>query len=474
MMVTNPDQWELLNKASRASQPGNSGLYTEVMSLLRQQQDGLVVMPNLYDRALCFQLPASLETGLTVVVSPSIPLIEDQVNELQSRELPVAALHSQLPPDLRRETLRRLDRQALSLIFITPELLLSQPVWTRLTHSTLKLNGLLVDEAHTLVHWSEAFRPAYQRLGTVRTTLNQAFGILAFSAAADPFTQATIQRVLNLKQPQALYSDLEAPQVQMTVKRTWTPAGRRRTIANYIRKQESPGLIYARTHKDANELSEWLAQQGFKTLPYHSGLEASEQRQLERSWKKGDLQFLVCKTFKGILNPRCRWVAYYQPPATLTDYIQAISQAKQPSESFMVVSEPTGILDPVDRKLQGFLRQQWQTMQTQAIKLLQQLPDSGCLEDWGQSKDRTLALALLHWAGCIDWTHPFQFQVKSRPRQLPSVIPEGLDRFYADPLWAMDQWIYTRHCRWQVLRQGLGYSKGDPCCVCDNCRRDLG
>jgi ATP-dependent DNA helicase RecQ len=141
----------------------------EIVQCLLDKQDALVVMPTGGGKSVCFQLPALLSQGLTLVVSPLVALMENQVQELQQRQLPAALLHSELPADQRYQTLQNLAK--LRLLYLSTETLLSDPVWQKLCHPDLVINGLILDEAHCLVQWGETFRPAYRRLGAVRPAL---------------------------------------------------------------------------------------------------------------------------------------------------------------------------------------------------------------------------------------------------------------------------------------------------------------
>ena len=143
----------------------------EIVRCLLEKRDALIVMPTGGGKSICFQLPALLQTGLTLVVSPLVALMENQVQELRQLRLPAALLHSELPAWERKKTLQALERQQLRLLYLSPETLLSPPVWERLCQPQLKINGLILDEAHCLVQWGDTFRPAYRRLGTIRPTL---------------------------------------------------------------------------------------------------------------------------------------------------------------------------------------------------------------------------------------------------------------------------------------------------------------
>lgn len=127
----------------------------EIIRSVLQKQDALVVVPTGGGKSICFQLPALLQTGLTLVVSPLVALMENHVQELRDRHLPAALLHSELPLKERWQTLQLIERQQLRLLYLSLKTLLSPPVWKRLSQPELKINGLIVDEAHCLVQWGE-------------------------------------------------------------------------------------------------------------------------------------------------------------------------------------------------------------------------------------------------------------------------------------------------------------------------------
>ena len=163
----------------------------EIISSLISQQDALVIMPTGGGKSICFQLPALMQTGLTLVVSPLVALMENQVKELRDRNLPAALLHSELPSQQKWQTLQLLYKQQLRLLYLSPETLLSPKVWEKLCHPQLQINGIILDEAHCLVQWGDTFRPTYRRLGTVRPALLKCkpqgtkIAIAAFTATAD-------------------------------------------------------------------------------------------------------------------------------------------------------------------------------------------------------------------------------------------------------------------------------------------------
>ncbi len=445
------------------------------MRALLNRQDVLVVLPTGFGKSLCFQLPALLQTGVTLVVSPLIALMEDQVQQLWKRRLPAACLHSELDPALRKRVLKALEENRLRLLYLGPETLLSPPVWQRLQQPHVSINGLVVDEAHTLVHWGGSFRPDYRRLGLLRPALAQkgkVFPIAAFTATADPETQHRLQQVLQLRNPQRIAVNPIRPNLSLNISTSWSLADRRRQLLQFLRKHSGSGLVYVRTRRDGQELTAWLRSRHFQTATYHGGLDAPTRRQLERAWLQGDLPFLVCTNAfgMGINKPDVRWILHFHPPPDLTDYVQEVGRGGRdggPCQALMLVSEPTGFWDPSDRQRNAYFYQQQQRIEARARFLLKTLPEQGSYSAITEGEDR-VALGLLQDMGCLEWQDPFSFRIRQRRWQ---PLPRR------DPWEGMAALIATRGCRWQVLLQHFGYGEGrgsegqQPCGTCDNCRR---
>lgn len=339
----------------------------DVVSALLNQRDALVIMPTGGGKSVCFQLPALLQTGLTLVVSPLVALMENQVQELRERSLPAAALHGELSAYQRRQTLWALEQQRLRLLYLSPETLLSPAVWQRLCQPSLKINGLILDEAHCLAQWGDTFRPAYRRLGAVRPALLQHkppgthLAIAAFTATADPVAQRLLKDVLRLEQPKAVRLSPYRANLHLSVQPVWTPRGRRQALRHYVEKRsQQAGLVYVRTRRDSQTLADWLQQSGYATAAYHAGLHPRDRRQIEADWLRDRLKFVVCTNAfgMGINKPNCRWVVHFHSPCLLSEYIQEVGRAGRdgaPAQAMMLASEPTGWLDSSDRQRSQFL-----------------------------------------------------------------------------------------------------------------------
>jgi ATP-dependent DNA helicase RecQ len=195
----------------------------EIVRSLLQQQDTLIVLPTGAGKSICFQLPALLQQGVTIVVSPLVALMENQVQELRAQKLAAATLHSELSSHQQRQTIELLKAQKLRLLYLSPETLLSDRVWSILTQPHLQINGLILDEAHCLVQWGETFRPAYRRLGAVRPALlaqkpaGTKIPIAAFTATADPAAQKVIIETLQLDRPTKFLINPHRPNLHLSL-----------------------------------------------------------------------------------------------------------------------------------------------------------------------------------------------------------------------------------------------------------------
>lgn len=436
----------------------------EIITSLLQGQDSLAIMATGGGKSICFQLPAILNEGLTLVISPLLALMEDQVRDLRTRNLPAAALHSNLSQMERREILKNLSNTRL--LYISPETLLSPPVWEKLSDRQLKITGLMLDEAHCLVQWGDSFRPSYRRLGSVRAALMQNkpdshpwISLAAFTATADLNTAAELQACLHMENPKIVRTSPYRQNLTLKVAIPWTPAGRKSRTLKFIRdRKEQSGLIYVRSRRDAETLATWLQENSFATAAYHAGLAPQERRYIEQQWLTNQYPFVICTSAfgLGINKPDTRWVLHFHPPLTLSEYIQEIGRAgrdDKPAEALMLVSEPTGLLDDSDRQRVNFFLQQQQQLQQQAQALLPKLPRQGTFAEVSKlHPDAAIALGLLHRAGNLIWHTPFTYEIINLPKnqqKLKQLMGDQMGDQNA--IAKMQAFIRTNGDRWAFL-----------------------
>lgn len=451
----------------------------EIAQAILSGKDILTVMPTGGGKSVCFQLPALMQTGVTLVVSPLVALMENQVQELKEKRLPAAALHSELDKSSRWQVMRLLQQNKLRLLYLSPETLLSKSVWEALCEPQLKINALVLDEAHCLTQWGDTFRPTYRRLGAVRASLlahkpeGTKMAIAAFTATADPVTQQTLKTVLRLDQPQLVLLNPYRSNLHLTVKTVWTPKGRKRALLKFVQSHgKQSGLIYARTRRGTESLAQWFAQQGYSVQAYHGGLGASQRRRIEAQWIGGDCQFVVCTSAfgMGINKSDCRFVAHYEVPSLISEYVQEVGRAGRdgkPAKALSLVSEPTGLLAPEDKQRWQFFEQKAKELERSAVRLSKQIPAKGNVDEVRrQFKDGAQALALLHRDGQLVWLDPFTYQLENGRQQKPEKIESGAS--------VMKRYLFTRRCRWQVLLEEFGFvdeAEKTACGECDRCRQ---
>lgn len=455
----------------------------EIINNLLAHKDALIIMPTGGGKSICFQLPALLQTGLTLVVSPLVALMENQVAELQQKKLPAALLHSELPPWQRRKTLQALEQQNLRLLYLSPETLLSSKVWEKLCHPQLKINALILDEAHCLVQWGDTFRPAYRRLGAVRQTLQKSkppgtkISLAAFTATADLEAQKVIQQVLQLQKPQIYRLNPYRPNLHPKVSIAWTQRSRQQQLLSFIKEfvrgnSQQAGLVYVRTRRDSEELSTWLQDKGYITASYHGGLDAEERRNIEAKWLNGTIPFVVCTSAfgMGINKPDVRWVAHYHAPLLLSEYVQEIGRAGRdgkPARALTLISEPTGWLDPEDKQRQKFFTEKMRSQLLSAQKLIKKIPVMGEVNAVAEKfTEGEVVLSLMHSMGKLEWLDPFKYRIKK-------CNSSGLST-QLNAVKQTNQYLMTKQCRWKFLLNAFGFNEQAQnlrCGHCDNCRR---
>jgi len=450
----------------------------EIIRSILAQRDALIVMPTGGGKSICFQLPALLQSGVTLVVSPLVALMENQVQELRQLHLHGALIHSELSTRDKKKTLQALEKQQLQLLYLSPETLLSPPVWERLSQPHLKINGLILDEAHCLVQWGETFRPAYRRLGAVRPALLQSkppgskLPIAAFTATADPDAQQIIREVLQLRKPQPFLLNPYRANLNLKVQIVWTPRGRRQQLLKYIQARgKQSGLVYVRTRRDSEELAGWLGESHLQTSAYHAGLSPDERRSIEKDWQCGKIQFVVCTCAfgMGINKPDVRWVIHFHSPLLLSEYVQEVGRGGRdgkPADALTLISEPTGWLDPADKQRRQFFTDKMRQQYQKAQQLAKNLPVKGNVDSVkAEFKDGPIALSLLHSSGQLKWIDPFHYRIDRSVKGQPS------DQSRAALL--MEKYLTTRDCRWKFLLTAFGFTPAANyrCGHCDNCTK---
>jgi ATP-dependent DNA helicase RecQ len=296
----------------------------EIIANVLQRRDTLVIMPTGGGKSLCYQLPALLFEGLTVVVSPLIALMHDQVAQL--RQLGVAAvyLNSSLEPAEYGATVRQIRQGEVKLLYVAPETLLRPEVLTLLSDSRLTM--LAIDEAHCISQWGHDFRPEYRQLVAVRRRFPQAVCI-ALTATATPRVQSDIKASLGFRAEDEFVTSFDRPNLSIAV----TPKTHtlRQTLAFLTSHAGQSGILYCNTQRQVDELHAALVENGVNCLPYHAGLESATRRRNQEAFLRDDTPVMVATVAfgMGIDKPDVRFVLHVDLPKDIESYYQQIGRA---------------------------------------------------------------------------------------------------------------------------------------------------
>lgn len=296
----------------------------EIVQAVLDGHDVLAVMPTGAGKSLCYQLPALVRPGITVVVSPLISLMRDQVGQLREYGIGAGALNSANDQAENRRIHEALRNGSLRLLYVAPERIVRSDTAALLREAKVAL--LAIDEAHCVSQWGHDFRPEYLGLGKVRADLG-GVQTIALTATADAPTRSDISRKLFDTAPKTFIRSFDRPNLRLAMR---PKANARRQILDFVatHKQES-GIVYCSSRRRTEELAAVLTEAGHKALPYHAGLEA-ETRNAHQDVFLQDDGVIVCATVAfgmGIDKPDVRFVAHADLPANVEAYYQEIGRA---------------------------------------------------------------------------------------------------------------------------------------------------
>src|SRR5437763_1688477 len=291
----------------------------KVLGPLLAGRSVLAVLPTGAGKSLCFQLPALMAAGLTLVVSPLISLMQDQVGALRRRGIPAACLNSLLTADRRRLILDRAVAGRLRILYCAPERLaaLVRP----LSRASRAVSLLAVDEAHCIVEWGNEFRPVYRRLDRFRYLLGDPVTI-ALTGSATPGTRAEILRVLRIPRAEVVVTSFDRPNLVFCVERVRDDRERFARMRELIRGVDGPVIVYAPTRRLTELVARALLRLGVRAAPYHAGLTARTRRQVLRAFLADRAPVVVATSAfgMGIDKPDVRRVLHRGRPRTVEAY----------------------------------------------------------------------------------------------------------------------------------------------------------
>jgi ATP-dependent DNA helicase RecQ len=375
MLVASPDLRSLLKRTFGYGE--FRPLQLEIIEATLAGKDVFALLPTGGGKSLCFQLPALSRPGLTVVVSPLIALMKDQVDQLQASGVAATFLNSTLSADESRSRLRRLHRGEYKLLYVAPERLMLEG-WVENLKSW-DVSCLAIDEAHCVSEWGHDFRPEYRQLAKLRTAL-PTVPVMALTATATARVRLDIIRHLQLREPETFIASFNRPNLTYRVVPKDQPA---KQIIDFVRKREhESGIIYCASRATAERVAESLAGRGFSARPYHAGLTADERAANQDQFLRDDTR-IICATIAfgmGINKPNVRWIIHHDLPKNIEGYYQETGRAGRdglPGDCLLLfspgdIAKQTHFLDEITNE------QEQQIARAQLRQIVHYAESAGC------------------------------------------------------------------------------------------------
>ncbi len=313
----------------------------QVIDSVLAGQDSLVIMPTGGGKSLCYQVPALLFSGLTIVISPLISLMKDQVDQLKANGVAAECINSSMDREDLIRVYNRMNNGQLKMVYISPERILSRDFSERLEH--LPLSMIAVDEAHCISQWGHDFRREYALLGQLKQRFPH-IPVMALTATADEATRKDIISRLELNNPLEYLGSFDRPNIRYTLLEKHKPVSQ---VIRYLATQKGQcGIIYCGSRKKVEMVTEKLCNNHIRAAGYHAGMDNDERAYVQEAFQKDDIQIVVATVAfgMGINKPNVRFVLHFDIPRNIESYYQETGRAGRdglPAEAVM-------LYDPAD------------------------------------------------------------------------------------------------------------------------------